>query len=158
MGTHCGIAHNFTRGNFEAHTLDLATSKEISEWGKTRLVRRRDPRITRFSAYLTSFREADLVLFEDVQFQTYTLQTQLWSSLRAAVWLSFPDSTLFECVPVSTLKKFATGSGAATKEMMEKSLLVLHPELKAANLDANAIDAIWILKWAETNLSRVRKV
>jgi hypothetical protein len=69
--------------------------------------------------------------------------------------LAFGPEVVYECVPVSTLKKFATGSGAADKKMMQTALFRMHPEFKTANLDENAIDAIWILQWAKTNLARI---
>ncbi len=97
----------------------------------------------------------DLVVFEDVEFQSYTLQCQLWSALRAALWLSFGPKTLFDCVNVSRLKKFAAGHGAATKDAMAAALFKQHPELRDKNLDDNAVDAIWTLKWAQVNFRRV---
>jgi hypothetical protein len=97
-----------------------------------------------------------LVVFEDVQFTTYTQQTQLWSLFRAAVWLALPPaSTIYECVPVATLKKFATGHDGADKAGMAKYLFLRYPEYKGYGLDDNAIDAIWIYKWAKENLSRM---
>lgn len=97
-----------------------------------------------------------MVVFEDVQFSTYTLQTQLWASLRTCVWLTLGKSCLLECLPVSTLKKFATGFGGATKEGMAAALFKQSPGFRGQKLDDNAIDAIWIFKWAQTHLSRVK--
>jgi hypothetical protein len=64
-----------------------------------------------------------------------------------------------ECVPVSTLKKFATGHGGATKEMMEISLRKQRPEvfLQKRFVDDNAVDAIWILLWAQAKLIRMTR-
>jgi hypothetical protein len=88
------------------------------------------------------------VVFEDVQFSTYTYQTQLWSSLRAAVWLAFDGSpSKIDCLGVSQLKQFA-GSGSYKKKQMADALFQLSPEWKCAKLDDNAIDAIWLHKWA----------
>ena len=103
---------------------------------------------------LCSLPTPDVVVFEDVQFSSYTAQTQLWSSFRAVVWLVLGTKSLLECVPVSTLKLFATGSGAADKAAMLKALVRKHPEIQAASLDDNAVDAIWLWKWAQTHLSR----
>lgn len=107
-----------------------------------------------FFEYVRSFEsKVDLVVFEDVQFQSSTMQTQLWASWRTAVWLAFPK-TLIDCVPVGTLKKFATSNGGATKEQMSAALKRQHPGRWNANLDDNTIDAIWLWLWAQKNLSR----
>jgi Holliday junction resolvasome RuvABC endonuclease subunit len=159
LGTHCGVAVEDTdKKSFYADTWHLAQSGEITGWGKTRMNRRQDPRILRLTEKLEVFEDFDVVVFEDVEFQTYTQQCQLWSSFRAAVWLAFQGpNTLLECVPVATLKKFATGSGAATKEMMAASLYREFPELKNNGYDDNAVDAIWLLKWAKKHLSRIAR-
>lgn len=151
LGTKTGVAHNFT-GQIQATTMTLATPKEVKLWGETRLTRRCDPRIRRFAKALAQFDHPEIIVFEDVQFQSYTLQCQLWSAFRTVVWLTFGDYGILECVPVSTLKKFATGHGGATKEMMSAALPV---ELKNKGYDDNAVDAIWLLKWAQHNLSRI---
>src|SRR5258706_15120996 len=123
-------------------TWQLATPKEIKEWGTCRLTRRCDPRVERLSDNLKPFiNEADLVIFEDVQFSSFTLQCQLWASLRTVVWMNFQNSTaIIDCVSVSTLKKFATGHGGATKEMMRMAAFRHSPTL-SSKLDDNAIDA-----------------
>jgi hypothetical protein len=107
---------------------------------------------------LKSLPKPDLVIIEDVCFSTYTLQTQLWSSFRAAVWLTFGQSCVLECVPVTTLKRFASGSGAADKFAMEKALKIHHSELwkeEYAGKD-DTIDAIWLWLWSQQNLSRIK--
>jgi hypothetical protein len=105
----------------------------------------------------------DVIVFEDVEFSTYTGQTQMWSALRSAVWLSDvgqEDShkvKLIECVPVSTLKKFATGHGGATKDMMEARLRREHPGVfvgRKQKPDDNEVDAVWIYQWAWAALGR----
>ena len=156
LGTHAGFCHTIEAGGTVSGTWDLATAKEITAWGKLRLTRRRDPRVRRFQEKLQVVSPApDLVVFEDVQFTSYTFQTQLWSALRAAAWLAFSDRTVFECVPVTTLKKFATGSGGADKGGMKKFLMLRYPEFRGYEMDDNEIDAIWIYKWAKENLSRM---
>ena len=154
LGTHCGLAHN-CQGELKAWTEHLATPAEVTAWGKSRMTRRNDPRISRLAKILSCCPKPDVVVFEDIQFQSYTLQCQLWSSLRAAIWLTLGASCILECVPVSTLKLFATGHGGATKDGMSLALKRKHPTLCKQDLDDNAIDAIWILKWAETNLARI---
>lgn len=156
LGTKTGVAWNF--GPLPgATTLKLATDKEVAAWGKSRLTRRCDPRIERLYRFVhEKAQPADIVVFEDVDFSTYTYQTQLWASFRTAVWLACltNSAAILECVPVTTLKKFATGSGLADKSAMRKALFTQFPQTRP-DLDDNAIDALWILKWAEKNLGRM---
>ncbi len=174
LATNCGWCHNFD-GRVELGTWPLASAKEIKQWGQERTTRKNDPRVWRLFQNIESFGVAafDFVVFEDVEFQSYTQQCQLWSSLRAAVWLSHAGK-YFECVPVATLKKFATGHGAATKEMMVKAAVLSNPTgfvmgpkpdlftLKyskvAPMLDDNAADAYHLFRWAQQNLGRVKLI
>jgi Holliday junction resolvasome RuvABC endonuclease subunit len=152
LGTKTGVAMNY--GLLPgAQTLQLATAKEVAAWGKERLTRRCDPRISRLFNQLILVERPEIVVFEDVEFSTYTKQTQLWSAFRTAVWLAFAGDCI-ECVPVTTLKKFATGSGAADKEAMRRAMFTQFPQTRP-DLDDNAIDALWVLKWAEHNLGRI---
>lgn len=154
LGTRMGMAWNYGLLP-SACTLTLATPGEITRWGKQRLDRRLDPRVPRLFKALREFDAPEIVVFEDVQFSTYTKQTQLWASFRTAVWLAFAENVDFiECVPVTTLKKFATGNGGADKAEMRKALFTRFPQTKP-DLDDNAVDALWVLKWAETNLGRL---
>ena len=160
LGTSTGYAYG--HNDPIAGTELLATDKEIRAWGEQRLSRRCDPRIARLYSWCVNWvRSSDapsLVVFEDVQFASYTLQVQLWASLRAAVWCAFsPVNVIFECVPVGTLKLFATGHGRATKEAMAAALYREHPEMRKKGYDDNAVDAIFLWKWAKHNLGRLRK-
>ena len=152
LGTDTGFAYGDSRNPVpEVGHWTLASKKEITDWGKNRMARRSDPRIFRLHLQVQNF-APDLVIFEDVQFQTYTYQTQLWASLRAAVWCAFPR-TLFECVPVVTLKKFATGHGFADKEKMMNALLKLSPAFNRATLTDDEADAAWLWLWAKKHVS-----
>jgi hypothetical protein len=153
LGTKTGYAY-CRAGVFEAGTWVLATPKEITAWGKQRITRRNDPRIERLCEKLTALGKFDIVIFEDVTFSTTTYQTQLWSALRAALWLC-ADGALFECLPVSTLKKFATGSGSADKEAMAAALMHEFPFMFDLTYDDNAIDACWLWQYARKNLTRI---
>jgi Holliday junction resolvasome RuvABC endonuclease subunit len=155
LGTDTGVAHNLN-GSLEAHTLKLATAKEITSWGKQRLTRRNDERIHRFAAFLKSLPAPDAVVWEDVNFSSYTSQVQLWSSYRTTVWLAFGKSCLLECVPVGTLKKFATGNGGADKAMMEAALFRQYPEWKGRGLNDDALDALFLWLWAEKTFARLK--
>ncbi len=159
MGTDTGIAF-YDENGISATAWKLATKEEIAAWGRSRTTRRGDPRVLRFFDALNKFvvqHSPDVIAFEDVTFQTYTLQTQLWSSFRAVVWLvANRAGKICECVPVSTLKKFATGHGGATKEMMAAALFKQHPDFKTQKLNDDAIDAIWITLWAANRLGRLK--
>jgi Holliday junction resolvasome RuvABC endonuclease subunit len=151
LGTHTGIAENFN-GPLNAYTVQLATKKEITEWGKKRITRRCDPRVLRLHKLLSNMSRPDIVVIEDVLFSSYTLQVQLWSSLRAAVWLAFGSDTIIEAVPVATLKKYATGRGGADKNAMMSCLFKRLPGLQGINHDA--ADAAWLCLWALDHIHR----
>lgn len=153
LGTKTGFAHS--RGDlFQAGTWKLATDREIAAWGKQRISRRNDPRVERLCEYVTALGKFDVVVFEDVTFSSTTYQTQLWSALRAALWLC-ADGALFDCVPVGTLKKFATGSGSADKRLMAFHLRQQHPTIFRPDFDDNAVDACWLYIWAKKHLTRL---
>jgi len=175
LGTKTGWAYGeveYLTAVPELGTWDLATKKEIKEWGRNRMTRRCDPRIRRLHSELLKFPEkVDCVVFEDVQFASYTLQVQLWSSLRAVVWIVFGcyPGIVLECVPVGTLKQFATGCGGALKYHMANAAVQWCPSIFAfkkstsdltdlrtgARLDDNAIDALHLWRWATRSLTRV---
>lgn len=162
LGTKTGYCYGTATNKLTCGTWQLATPKEVRQWGKERLTRRCDPRVARLWNELDRLPRPDVVVFEDVEFASYTKQVQLWASLRAAVWLSFGgydgcgwSGVLVECVPVATLKKFATGAGNADKTGMARAASRLGLTVKG--LDDNAIDALHLWRWAERNLSRWRR-
>lgn len=152
LATSTGYAFN-RGGLFQAGTWKLAADREVTIWGKVRLTRRKDPRIERLCKHVGALGQFDVLVFEDVTFRSSTWQTQLWSSLRTAVWLC-GQAQHFECVPVKTLKLFA-GHGSADKVYMSKALKRQHPELWKAEYNDDAIDAIWLWLWAKKNLERI---
>lgn len=153
IATACGYA--YTDGVcFNAGTWTLATAKEIRQWGKERLTRRRDPRVERLCETLTMLPQFDAIVIEDVQFASSRKQAHLWAALRSAVWLC-GKAKVFEAVDVQTLKKFAV-SGGVDKYAMRAALALQHPQLWRDEYDDNAIDAIWIWLWAEKNLARMK--
>lgn len=96
-----------------------------------------------------------LVVWEDVEFVHSRDQITCWSGLRAAVWCACEQvahaggtQSLFYSVPVGTLKKFATGSGQATKDDMERAAVRCGLVPASHGFDDNAIDARWILEYA----------
>lgn len=159
LGSTTGFAYTQPSGNPMISSHTWATAKELFAMRQRRDDRRGDLRIIRFYDWLTNLHAEytfDAVVFEDVQFSSSTAQTQLWSSFRATVWLAFP-STLREAVPVGTLKKFATGSGAADKPAMSAALRKARSSYWNDKLDDNAIDAAWLYLWALQNLGRMTK-
>lgn len=155
LGTHTGFAYN--RGTvFACGTWKLATPQEVTAWGKQRLTRTDDPRIERLCENMSISGVFDIVVFEDVQFASSVYAVQLWSSFRAAVWLCANVSTHIDCVPVGTLKKFATGNGTADKPMMSRALKQEHPEKWNKNLTDDEVDAIWLHIWATQRFKRMK--
>ncbi len=142
-------------GRVEAGTWVLVPEKVMKPLRQANLDRRLDPRVPslweHINVQLEGMPANTLVVFEDVQFSVYTAQTQLWASLRAAVWLS--DASLFDCCPVGTLKRFATGHGGADKEAMRAAFERTTPFHASAKLDDNAIDALHLLRWAKWKYS-----
>lgn len=147
LGTNTGYAYN-QGDEFFCGTWKLATPKEIKEWGKVRLTRRCDPRVERLAELIKNLPYPDLIVFEDVLFSSTTYACQLWASLRAAVWLS--GAPRIDCLPVQTLKIFATGRGNAKKQDMAKAALLAGKELP--KLDDNGIDAYHLWRWAHAKI------
>jgi hypothetical protein len=119
LGTKTGWALS-DNGQISSGTWKLATEKELDAARESGRDRTCDPRVV---ALFEKVKEvaAEVIYFEDVQFLSTQLQTQLWASLRAAVWLAGWKSDI-HAVNVSTLKKLATGKGNATKGMMAAAL------------------------------------
>jgi hypothetical protein len=164
LATHTGYAYNDANNILHCGTWSLSIEKSER---KQRLNRRNDPRITQLYQHvqvLHALHKFDVVIFEDVQFSSYTLQCQLWSSLRAAAWLGATTARLFEAVPVGKLKLFAAKHGGATKEMMCRALyrsdprFYKHPEnpemvlYNGREIDDNGVDAVWLWKWAQEKI------
>jgi hypothetical protein len=134
-------------------TIQLAKPSVIRKLGKE--MRNYDPRIVSLYEEIAFLREPiSHIVFEDVQFATTTYQVQLWASLRGAVWIGKHarinhQSLEIKGVPVGTIKKFATGNGAADKQAMRQS--AEEKGLDCSGLDDNAIDAwhLWCYSWKE---------
>lgn len=150
IASRCGWATN-CKGVISVGAWELASKKEVSEWNKKRLTRRRDPRIIRLRDKIVSFcGELDCVIFEDLEFSSYRKQMQLWSSLRAAAWVACDKcNILYEAVNVKVLKKWATGNGNADKPMMIAAAQNQRPDLI---FDADSADAFHLLTWAEAHI------
>lgn len=128
----------------------MATPKEIKEWGRTRLTRRRDERILRLVKLIAPFCDkVDCIVIEDVEFSSYRLQQQLWASLRASVWVACQECEIhYDAVNVKTLKKWA-GNGNADKAEMIFAALTQRPDL---TFDADSADAFHLWTWAQKHI------
>lgn len=153
LGTKTGWAVGDESG-VRAGTWALMKPAEITAQAKIRFDRRLDARIPRLHERIRTLlldEPFDWIVFEDVLFSSTTLQAHLWASLRATVWLTAHlQRVRVECVNTASLKKFATGHGGATKEMMEAWLNKKCPGM--INLDDNAVDAVHLLLWAQKTL------
>jgi hypothetical protein len=120
-------------------TWKLTTEKARKEAQAQNLDRRADPRFSELLAHLVDFEltygQPKVIWFEDVKFSTYTQQTQLWSSLRAAVWayqFLCPETDI-QCLDTTQLKLWGAQHGGATKSMMGAWLVRKHPDLYVKN-------------------------
>jgi len=172
LATSTGYAYNDDQNQFHCGSWLLATEAELKAARKQRLNRRLDPRVVqlfKLTQGLHTLHCFDVIVFEDVEFSSYTLQCQLWASFRAAIWLApmAHKQPVFETVPVQTLKKFATGHGGATKSMMVSALVKqdsrfsrhVDPEMAVFNgwpVNDDAVDATWLWKWAKLHLGRMK--
>lgn len=159
LGTKTGFAISREGMPNVVGTWKLATAAEVKQWGKTRVVRTGDPRFCRLLALVTEMLPLDVIVFEDVQFSTTTKQTQLWSAFRSVLWTlqcscDAAKPLVVECVPVQTLKKFATGSGGASKEAM---IAAAFRRGCPPGVDDNGADAFHLLRWAQANLTRIHR-
>jgi hypothetical protein len=160
LGTKTGWALG-DKEQFTSGTWTLAKPKEITEFRQQNKDRSGDPRFFRLLDLLTRCRNAvapSVVAFEDVEFSTFTGQTQLWSSLRCAVWAVFGRSAAtIVPIPVATIKKLASGHGGATKDMMARAILRHFPRMfrtgktgietsAGRSVDDNEVDAVHILR------------
>lgn len=143
LGTKTGWAHVNHQGAIASGTVTLANRAELKAAREEQFDRRFDPRFPALLDFLCAREQTlgkpDLIFFEDVLFSEYTYQTQLWSSLRAAVWAYKCIAAIqeIECLDTSGLKKFATGNGAATKRMMAAFLRKKFPNEFHASPTAN---------------------
>lgn len=174
LGTTFGYALGGQNLGLEIGSVKLATDEEITEWNKSHLSRRSDPRYWRFLQHVMEHQQkASVVVFEDVLFCKGRCQCQLWATWRSALWSVVPAEKL-ECVPTATLKKFATNAGGAGKVDMAEAMCLDFPSrftLKGPKkgrrgndlvwsiddnrwLDDNAVDAFWLMRWAMENIKR----
>src|SRR5581483_8203975 len=164
IGTDTGISLTQGPELLSSGTLQLATDEELEQQRREGKERTLDVRFVRTHAFLTRFIREGVarIVFEDVEFVSTRMQTQLWASLRTAIWtaiLEHPHVRVFG-VPVSILKQFATGNGHAQKLEMAQALAKQFPASYAlegefvrkadgALADDNEVDAIWLALYTQ---------
>lgn len=171
LGTKTGYAMQCDGEMLLAGTWTLANDKVITLNKQLRTDRRLDSRIpVLFDTVSRTIRDhrIDWIFFEDVQFGKTTGQVQLWSSLRAAVWIAASlHAVKVECCAVGTLKKYASGFGGADKGSMAYALTKRDRRFRLEGkklrdtetlqiLDDNAVDAIHLLKWGRELIQNLR--
>lgn len=160
IGTQLGFAVLEHDAIVESGTLLLASETELERQRKEGKERTLDLRFTRLCRFIrTKIVEGiTRIVFEDVSFSTTTAQTQLWASLRAAIWAMAQDSEVeVFCLHALSLKVFATGNGGADKLHMAKALAAVDPEhyefdgsslwFLGRTADDNEVDAIWLARF-----------
>ena len=167
ISTHTGWAILDNGKVTSSGTIHLATVKQLQDQRKAGKERTEDMRFAALYDFIASKLPADptQVVFEDVQFSSTQMQSQLWASLRAAIWAvaRVHGKLVINCVPVGTLKSFATGSGSAKKPQMAEALAKLYPGSSVTvvkevptlhrpgmpDADDNEVDAIWLALYAK---------
>jgi hypothetical protein len=136
-----------------AGTWELLTDKEAMEQRKGGLERLGDARYYRLRDLVLNLcltHKVTRIVFEDVKFSKSALPTQLWSSLRAALWEVKDRLALqLQTVPVPTLKAFACGNSHADKTEMELALRMREDQFGGTLVlgDDNETDARWLLAY-----------
>jgi hypothetical protein len=157
LGTKTGFSYQPQPGRVFGGTWLLATEKQLREARKVGKDRSGDIRVIELQSLLgdqAAFHKAQSLggtvtwAFEDVQFLSSQAQSQLWASFRTVVWIVAHEHGFRVLpVPVGTLKKFATGHGNATKEMMLAALQKTD-EIFPVDADDNEVDARWLRRFA----------
>ena len=181
IGTNSGFAV-VSKGRLAlSGTWTLASTKELIAAKKQGWERRLDIRFTKLyhlvKETIAEF-EIERVVFEDVIFCTSQAQAQLWARLSGALWgavLTAPRGIDVQCIPVPTLKSFATGHGNADKSLMAEALFRKFPGAYRmrieeiipkssrgpahenrltkvetnTDMDDNEVDAIWLAEFSK---------
>lgn len=163
IGTHVGWNVADDGKIIASGTFHLASDEELEIQRREGKERTLDIRFIRMLAFLEDKIRLGVgrIVFEDVTFCGSPMQTQLWSALRAAIWVAgLRDQIAIFCVPVTTLKVFATGNTRADKVEMAEALIKADPELYGATeggvfiredgrvADDNEVDAIWLARFS----------
>ena len=140
------LMHTAVAGTWEL--LTEAEAKQQRQCGLERLGDARYYRLRDRVLDLCRIHKVTRVVFEDVTFSHSTFQTQLWGSLRAALWETRDRLGIeLQAVPVPTLKSFACSKPHATKAEMETALRNWVQNARGTYIpgDDNEVDARWLL-------------
>jgi hypothetical protein len=169
LGRKTGAAH-ITNHTGMGCCVEFLTPAEERRQRSTQDFEEKDPRYAEAKLWLSNYlnlicRDYDRVhvAFEMIQFATYRLQVQLWSTFRCALWdaIEWNQKIHAACriqlfgVPVGTLKKFA-GKGDFNKEGMRRAALE-RGFISKTDTDDNMIDAIWLAHWAKFSYTLPRR-
>ncbi len=166
LGTQTGWAVLEGGTLLQSGTLPLATEDELAHQRRQGQERTCDLRFARLYGLILQHIDQGTtrIVFEDVLFSNTQMQTQLWASLRTAIWaaaLKHPGLSVFG-IPVATLKRFATGNGRAQKADMAQALIRAAPDYFPNMLDGyvvkadrtladdNEVDAIWLARYVQS--------
>ena len=124
-GPYSATTYTVASGTWALSDPKAITQARVEGWD-----RKCDPR---FNALCLHIEEAvddcdiKAVVFEDILFGSTSMQSHLWATFRAAIWaVKRAKNFEVDCINSSTLKKYATGHGGATKQMMAAHLLKGH--------------------------------
>jgi Holliday junction resolvasome RuvABC endonuclease subunit len=156
LGTKTGFAFRLTADKIVAGTWEFPFKKKGQNCCTV------DPRLLLFREkllFVIATMKPTHFVYEDVKFVRSQAQAHLWSGFRAVLWLVATDHKIpCLCVPVQTLKKYATDHGNADKNDMALALheAVLKGEVTLDSMEAlddNAVDAVHLLLWTEAQFA-----
>lgn len=173
LGTSTGYAIGISKelslaDKMIAGTKVLANDSVLRAEKKTRANRRFDCRAANLFGWLRTevlnIYSPDVVVFEDVKFASSQAQAHLWGSLRGALWsaCALQPKVRVDCLDTGKLKIWGAEHGHADKKDMARALVRKEPGeyILYANglmrvpsaqiLDDNAVDAIHLLRWAQS--------
>jgi Holliday junction resolvasome RuvABC endonuclease subunit len=138
--THCGWAHSCGKSG----VWDLSPKADES----------REMRLIRFRSQLQKIKNEyglDLIVFEASRNLNYGNAVKLAAQLQAVIEIFCHDNHVnYKGYSAKTIKKFATGNGNASKQMMMEAANEKWPNITLINNDH--ADALWILEFAKAEL------
>lgn len=139
LGTRTGYAYDDLIG-FESGWVDFKTKRMESP----------GMRYVRFKQWLESHTPAPkVIVFEEVRRHAGTTAAHVYGGFLAHLTAFCAEEGVeYVGVPVGTIKKFATGKGNASKEMMIFAAQTAGRDIT----DDNEADAYWILMYAKKEL------
>lgn len=138
--TKCGWAHSCGKSGVWNMAITADESKEM--------------RLVRFRAELQKLHNKygfDLIVFEASRNLQHGPAVKLAAQLQAVIELFCHDHQVkYKGYSPKTIKKFATGNGNASKEMMMEAANAKWPKIKLISNDH--ADALWLLEFAKEDL------